>query len=355
MSISNSKIYILKLALILIVGGILLVFINILNDPNALFHNHKNGESWREPNQNYLKMQHLLKQSAKEILIFGSSRVQTIPLSKSKFSENSYNMGTYGRTLWNTLHDLRILNTNNKLPRTILLGLDEATYAGEDKDRQELKVSVAYPDGFIELLNFFKVYLLTKDQTSYEFIEKYFNPPLIPGRFFDLDRSGEIFHYRNEKAIHSNSQAWGNNPVFQINYAQRTGPSFPENLTHLQEVINICKNNNIKLIVFFNPVFKKFFLQADLERLLQFKKQVALLVNYFDYHAVDQISADTIYWYDQDHYRPILGQIILDEVYLHSNTKENKFSTFVTLENIEEQTTKLRDYFIKNNPPLQSQ
>lgn len=343
----NSSPYWIKIFIITSIGILLLILGNALNDPNAIFHDHANGMTWREPNQNYLKVKHLLSQHPKKILIFGSSRVQTIPFSKMEsFKEPNtfYNMGTYGRTLWNTWHDLQILEKHNRLPETILLGLDEATYVSNDNSRQQLKVSIAYPDGFLEWLNFIKVYLLTKNQSSYEFLEKIFYPKMNKPHFFDLDQTGEIFYQQLEPVINSNIEHWKMNDVFNINYLQRTGAASVENIDYLKQIVQLCQKYQIRLIIFFNPVYKKFFLQADYEKLFDFKKQISQIANFYDFQAIESTASDKTFWYDQDHYRPNLGSIIIKEIFETKNPSELKYSVYVTPANIDQHFENQKKY-----------
>ncbi len=372
-----NSIFFLKLIFLGLLTVLLLILVNALNDPNRLLHGDEGGMSWREPNQNFLKMRHLLNHKPYDLLIFGSSRVQTIPFAKLRLPEGVvYNMGTFARNLWTTRHDLEILKRENKLPKKILLGLDETVYAGDEINRQKMKGYIAYPADLFEWLWFFKTYFLSKDQKSYEFIERLWWPkPLI--RTFDITGSGELNYSSNESQIEANPIAWANRAVFGTKIEQRVAVGVRDDLVDLVAIKKICDENQIELQVFFNPVYKKFFLEADLERILNLKRRVLAITEFRDFQTQFDLLGYAILWYDQEHYGVRLGELLLHDLVevdgtadIHADTsrpsdsldsqdaevsrpsrlklktsKSGERSVWVTAENLASQEALLREYF----------
>ena len=138
-----------KLCLLLIcVSAVLGVFIgiNVLGDPYNVFHVDNIRETGAEPNKNFIKMKHLLKnKEAYDTLIFGSSRVGFLYFDTSPY-EHYYNMSYSEGLPKEHLDNLKVLLKEGVKPKRIFLGVDNISYLVDPKLHEDLLIRMPYPE-----------------------------------------------------------------------------------------------------------------------------------------------------------------------------------------------------------------
>ena len=89
----------------------------------------------------------------------------------------------------------------------------------------------------------------------------------------------------------------------------------PESVLLLEKIINKLKNNNVEVIVFFNPMTIDLLLALDItgkiENFYYIKKKVAEFTSYYDFNYANSITENRNNFYDASHYNMKTGNIIL--------------------------------------------
>ena len=73
--------------------------------------------------------------------------------------------------------------------------------------------------------------------------------------------------------------------------------------------------HGIELIVFINPMSKAAYLDMDFNQFNDFKCRLANVVPYYDFSGLNEIAVDNHNYYDTVHYRPVVGDKIIDRVF----------------------------------------
>ena len=99
----------------------------------------------------------------------------------------------------------------------------------------------------------------------------------------------------------------------------------PESVLLLEKIINKLKNNNVEVIVFFNPMTIDLLLALDItgkiENFYYIKKKVAEFTSYYDFNYANSITENRNNFYDASHYNMKTGNIIF---YNMHDTVENE-------------------------------
>lgn len=286
---------------------------NILNDPNAILHDPNQNGGWRIPNLHYLKLKKLLNEPKRKILLTGTSRVSYIYFSNWISSEAFYNLGAPRKTFGEILYDLEALDSQNKLPEIIFIGIDEGSFRLSTNENRKLKMKLPYPIGFWNHLVFLEKYFLTKDVDNFEFIQKWvYNKPAK--QFFDIQDTGETYVPLVESIANNDPATWINDLKFSTPMLL-TENHMQESLDEFNHLLNFIKKHQIRYQFFFNPVHKANWLAEKSDELFEFKKQLALLTTYLDFSTpISDVSNNNFYWYDPAHFRSGVGDLIAQEL-----------------------------------------
>ena len=95
----------------------------------------------------------------------------------------------------------------------------------------------------------------------------------------------------------------------------------------IQKVISLCKSNNDHLIIFTNHIHHTDLVHLDREKYHTFKKELQKLTSFYDFSGPNAVTKDNYYFYETTHYRPIVGNFILDKIFLDKQFKD--FGTVV--------------------------
>lgn len=278
-----------------------------------------------EPNKNFLKVQYLLRHKTDHsVLLMGSSRIGN--LDSKLVGEDAYNM-TYSFGLLRThLSNLKILLAHGVKIKHIYLGLNDYILFKKPSDFARDYLRKAYPDNFIDKIEFYRFYLFKKPAVR--------DLEILTGRKYKLVATNEILAPHNMKsrrnrekrlALHQNSHAkkirnykpilLGYNERFRTNKA----------LSEIKEFKQFCVKNNIKLTVFIYPQFFTSYLSYDQFEMEKFKRQLSNIIDFYDFYTLDDYAFDELKWFDTSHFVPSIGDDILGKIHLEENlvTSEN--------------------------------
>ncbi|HTA82038.1 MAG TPA: hypothetical protein VK783_03845 [Bacteroidia bacterium] len=203
------------------------------------------------------KINYYLSLQAPDLLIMGSSRsIYVIPDS---FNVSCFNLGHAGMV--DDFHTglLHVLIAHNKAPKTILLQIDPETYCSLDTDKYEKSIqNLLYYYGKDELVTEYINGISFHERFFYLFHLFRFN-----GRAFNLIGNA-LKSYRSFKPNNGYDPlpASPEDSASTVNLAtkvNRDGPLVISRMKYLFRFIELCKQNNIKLIAFTSPLYANHF------------------------------------------------------------------------------------------------
>ena len=290
------------------------IFINYILNPYGVFFKYKNYEISTTINERYLKIAYILDNPKKyDSFIFGSSRVGTLEGEKiGKF----YNMTFSGALLSEILENLKIFIENNIEIRNIILGIDDFDFYENPESSEEILYKISYKKLQENKFNFFKYYLIKNpfNKVNYNYLfkkEKVYRDILETGKW-----KREYADIKIESDINEHKYILLNKNINKIetNRIQKT-------IKEINEFIIICQKNNIKLTIIYLPLYKgHYIINKDLIDIS--RKELQKITSYWDMVEIKGYTDNEYYWYEESHYRPILGKIILKKIFKENYKEE---------------------------------
>jgi hypothetical protein len=293
------------------------------------------------PNMNYIKMKYLLEHKERfDSFIFGSSRVWSIDPLKipgGKYYNMTYTLGLPQEHLAN----IRYLLKNGVTVKNVLIGIDEFSYQIDPGPRRSnlmtqplpaisgKKLEDFYGEYFFklqELLPQLKAYIRHNYTHKNDHLEQHMWYDMFgTGRVFCRDCDEEIEKNRAAHARNFSKPAW----LFDGEYVQGA-------IAALSDTVALCRAHNIHLVLFISPSEQVAYLTTNLERFARFKKELAGVTAYYDFSGLNSVTTDPYYFYEPLHYRPILGDMMLNVMYGAPDvTVPSDFGTFVNADNVD--------------------
>ena len=299
---------------------------NYFTDIYGIFRSDFSQPRPTEPNQHFIKVKYLIENPNKyNAYCFGSSRVGNLDFKKVKNRNNYYNM-TYSQGLpkeW--LDDIKILLKSNVNISQILLGIDDFSFRVDPKSHEFQYLRIPYKEN--NLKTYFSlllkkpsnpIFLQTKDKSN----------------FFDIYDSGRPLHPYVDEEIEKNIKKHVEDKKFNES-SNYYGNRIDETIQEINEIKEIADANNIELIVFINPIHQTTYLSNDLDEFNEFKRQLVKITNYYDFSGLNYITTNNYYYYETSHYRPIVGDIILNRIFNTPSNAATDFGIYVTPQNID--------------------
>ena len=331
---NKKKMFYITLAMImfLLLGSIL---INYILNPYGVFKKYKNYEISTPINERYLKTSYILDNPQKyDSFIFGSSRVGTLEGENLKEIGNFYNMTFSGAMPKEILEILELFIENKIEIKNIILGIDDFDFYTEPKTHGELLYKISYKKLKDNRYNFLKYYLLKNpfNKVNYTYLfkkEKGYNDILNTGKwkkeYADIQIENDIEAHKNKLSNIKVDKSY-------INRVDRT-------IEEINRIIKICEYNNINLTVIYLRLYKNTYV-ANKDLIDKSKKELQKITSYWDMVVIKGFTDNEYYWYEESHYRPILGRIILKRIF------EDKFSKNI---NIPKNFGKYKNYDYNEN------
>lgn len=311
---------------------LLTVFIPAWIDPYNVFHVNHIRDNGVEPNKNYIKMKYVLQHPDKfDSFLFGSSRVGSIHVENIP-GERCYNM-TYSIGLpAEHLDNIKSFIKKNIIPKRVYIGVDSFSYTEnrENHYTQPLRCPYEYaqsnPIDFYSL--YFDLYIAIESlRTTFAY---------EPRKDYDMTfyEYGWWCEYGKETEMDWSSavpEIGADNLLY-------------ETLDDIREIVNICNEYGIELIVFTNPMHQITY-EASLEKdYLVFLKELAAITPYYNFSGLNAVTLNTDNYLDTSHYNAYIGDMMIDCIcngVVDEDLYEDGFGVYVTKENVEELILKL--------------
>lgn len=276
-----------------------IIVVNYYFDFYAVFNQNK--EHYVSINDRYAKVAYILNNKRMyDTFIFGSSRVQK--MDSLILSTKAYNMGVVAGLPEDCLRDLRILLNNAIKMKNIYLGIDNFSYRNDYQYEIQGINRIPYIENYNDRMR----YLL----------EVAFKVPDFEGLkervLYDNNKLGKNYLTTSGKySVPESVERNINNSIEKYVYDEKfKKPYFNENNEHIdstisiiKEIKQICDDNNINLVVFFNPVHITSYLKDDIEISNRFKKELANITDFYDFNYINFITVNNYFWYETSHPR----------------------------------------------------
>ena len=272
-------------------------------DPFNVFHALNIRENGIEPNQNYIKMKYILSNPDKfNGFMFGSSRVGVIHTEKipcEKIYNMTYSMGTISEHLSNikTFFNAKIY------PTKIYIGLDSFSYTIDAQEH--LTQPVRCPYG----------YLCDNPKYFYSLYLSPYNTLLS----LLITNSG-VFRLKSETFYKYGW--WGDYDIkseFDWN-AKEILPSIgrknflKETLNDIQEIVKLCRENKIELIIFTNPMYDITYRASIEKNYFDFLEGLVKITDFYNFSSLNDITLNNENYIETSHYRAEVGDMIINVI-----------------------------------------
>ena len=337
--------------LFLIVFGSLLSIIltNFVIDPYAIFHRDPNSAV--APNERYIKM-NFLEQNEKKYqgFLIGSSRIGTTePQYLEQYIKDArfYNLTVAAGTLGDFNILVKRLLHSQAHVKYIYLQIDIFdNLLNYTHPQSALLLKMKPEDNNIEQkIQFYRDYLLSyPSKTLWTQLEKDSNLKNQYARF-DFFQSGCWYQDSKERELYKNANLYVKKE--QSFYKKEKIITDQEvvfrNLAALNSIVNICKQNNIKLILFVTPHNVNMLKSINYSDYLDFLKRLTLISDYWDFSGFNTITMENKNYYEYSHYRPYVGNLIAAKIF-HDRMANipSDFGVKITSQNIESHLANLR-------------
>ena len=303
----------LTMIIFLLLGSI---SINYILNPYGVFKKYKNYEISTPVNERYLKTSYILDNPQKyDSFIFGSSRVGTLEGENLKEIGDFYNMTFSGALPKEILEILQLFIENKIKIKNIILGIDDFDFYTEPKTHEEILYKISYKKLKDNRYNFLKYYLLKNplNKVNYTYLfkkEKGYNDILNTGKwkkeYADIQIESDIEAHKNKLS----------NIKIDKSYINRIDKTIEE----INQIIRICEDNNINLTVIYLPLYKNTYM-ANKGLINESRKELQKIISYWDMVEIKGFTNNEYYWYEESHYRPILGRKILKQIFKENYTR----------------------------------
>lgn len=320
------KKYVYRLVGILLVTLIITMGWNYIFDTSGLL-NRDFSSKRLEPNQHFVKVRYILTEPKKyNAFCFGSSRVGNIDLTRIDNGLHYYNM-TYSEGLpaeW--LSDLQFFIKQGVEVKQVMIGLDDFSLRVNPESHKGQWLRIPYKEH--NLTTYF-AYLLKKPEKPSSIGDK--------GSIFDIYGTGRPLHPEADEAIEADIEKHLKDDKFTKPTVYR-GNRIKETIAELEALKVLCAENNIELLVFINPINAVTYRDTNMQEFNAFKRQLAQITDYYDFSGLNEITTNNYYYYETSHYRPMVGDMIVNRLFNKGNAD---FGAYVTKDNVEEHLQKL--------------
>ena len=285
-------------------------------------------------NDRFVKMKYLLTDEhfkKYDSYLLGSSRVMK---TDSKLTgKKTYNLGVPSGMLEDFRNELQLLLKHKAPIQTIYWAIDDIIYLSDYSYVQSKAFGYSYRENFVNDITAYSYYLFRPSiiQHALGEIEGEHGYTLLhqTGIFVVPDFVEENIEQNPYEYVHRD---WS----VEKHLDTTTDQVYDKNMKTLRELINLCKQNHIQLVIYFNPIKMQAYMNSDLTLMTRFKKELARLSPFWDFSGVNYVTANNYFWYDGSHPRAFICDKILDTV-----SGQNKitwvpdFGVYVTSENVD--------------------
>lgn len=301
--------FLLKVSIFVMYALLLHIIVCVWVDPFNVFHWDNIRVNGVTPNKNYIKMKYILANPDKfDSFIFGSSRVGAIHNDKIQ-GEIFYNMTCpSGIPEWH-LMNIKTFLKNGIYPKKIYIGIDSLSYIEVGSKLIDDPMRCPYEYFADNIFHFVKIY---------------FDPAMI-NSLLDVwlgkqeGLSAEIFYkygwdipYKREVKFN-----WSNKrnliPAYGLNAYADKKAAIASALEYLLETIEICRVNNIELILFTNPMHYITYMGSVKDKdYFKFLEGLAEISDFWNFSSLNDITLSNNNYLETSHYKAEVGDLMID-------------------------------------------
>jgi len=275
-------------------------------------------------NKTFLKTKFLCETNNTYNTIFMGSSANGY-IDDTRIGPKTYNMKYNFGLLAIHLHNLKVLLKNGVKIKNLWVGINDYIIWKEPKDYFNSFERHPYSSNLIENIKTYAFYLFKKpDMTDwYMFTNPYLQKSdLITNPHPYLDAKER--YYEHQKHPQKWQEYMDNNHPILLHYDD-THYRIDSAILEIKELVNICKQNNINLTLFIYPSWYKEQLEYNQIKLNEFKRKLANITNYYNFHEFNNKSFNAKYWQDPMHFSYLYGNYIVDSIHKHQHlvTKKN--------------------------------
>jgi hypothetical protein len=311
----------------------------LILDPYNVFHYKNIRDNGIEPNQNYIKMRYILDNPKKfNAYMWGNSRMNAIDVDTID-SLYCYNMWYSGGLPIEHFENLEVMINNNIIPAAILVGIDDTAFGEDPAAHITELIAMPYPKGAIRII------------ARTKFLIKYFNPSVLLSLktiiFHKAERqtSSRDLFYKNGGRMENERSPYNWKEAKLIN-EWKYEYGIENAIADIRKIIDLCNKNNIKLIIFTNPLYMLTYQNAVQHGYIDFLAGLSAITNYYNFSGINDITVNNNYYFEPSHYKHTVGDMIIDTIF--NNTTDEKllsqgFGAYVTKDNRDAFISMLRE------------
>ena len=301
------KKFLLKISVFALYALLLQAVFPVLVDPFNVFHAECIRANGVEPNQNYIKTKYILNNPEKfDSFLFGSSRVGVIHNDKIP-GLRTYNM-TYSAGLPSEhLANIKTFLKNKIHPAKVYIGIDSYAYTDEITDHINERLRCPYEYIAGDFIHFFDLYLdpvMTRKSLK-----------TILGNQSTMNL--KIFYEYGWTLMYGRQSKFDwNSENIKPTYGRRFSDETLRNaLNDIKEIVNICRENNIELVIFTNPMHNITYMASVRElKYLDFLEGLADITEFYNFSSLNNITLSNDNYLETSHYKAEIGDLILNVI-----------------------------------------
>lgn len=334
--------FIKKSFVYLVLIGVFCLLVSVMVDPYNIYHYKDIRVTSGETNSRYVKTKYILSQPEKfNSFIFGSSRVGYIHTEQlNDESMHWYNMTYQNAILPEIKETIRTFIDKGVGIENILIGIDAVD---GDNPREHMN----------DLLR--KPYPTTlKDAVSFHM--SYLNPAIAVEALFELDKvenSQEIKHqfyeYGGIYKEGTKNENWGKWSVEGVVPMVEESSRIKDSLMIIKEISQMCKENNINLILFTTPLYVSRYLDVFEQGMPIYIREIAKIHEIYSFSSINSINTNNMNYWEEEHFDSNVGDIVLQRIFMSEEIDpilgKEGFGVLVTKENADEYYTFLMEQF----------
>lgn len=269
-----------------------------------------------EPNKNFVKTQYIINNPNKfNAFIFGSSRVGNIPPNLLPKSDGERQLSWYNMTCSEGIPAEHFLTIKTFLRKQVDIKMIMVAF-------DHISMQTSIEQHYADLLRLpFSVY----EKSKFDFFRPYFIAEVDPVIIKQVDEYDFEAHKQQSEEFYSFGWLGGDfslseNPDLKRYEWGHSGYPLKDSYKDLEEIVDLCAENGIKLILFTNPMYQILYRNSVEDGYLDFLTKVAQKCEFYNFSTLNNYTQNPRYFYEWSHYRPALGLII--EKYLFGTEKE---------------------------------
>jgi hypothetical protein len=299
---------------------------------------------WRGvvPNERYLKYEAVVQRpQAVRSLLFGSSKAANIPFYRS-LGAGAYNFAYSEGLPRDHLQVLEKLVDELPSLERVYIAVDDMSYlldptphAGDYLRRQHPAVA-GEPIVWFKLGYLFRA--LSNTDNLYFFGDRQERPDVV----YEWHTSGRSLCPDCDRDIDADPEAHRTQAFFNFPYSPPERYGIDRLAADLRALRALLESRGVELLLFLQPSFANNFRWHNLAMLEELKREMAAVAPFYDFLVHDPRLVDPVNFYDVVHFRPPIGQDIMDVLTGKTRAVAGDFGFLADTETVDEHNAGVR-------------